>query len=92
MSAWERISKADWSAWLLHLWAAAVSGLAEGIETCYLTGGAAVMSSAQWTPMAADYKIMVWAGAGRMVISVARYLKSNPVPNGSEVDDKPSTQ
>lgn len=91
MTTMRRITGADWSAWFLYLWAAAVEGFASGIETAFITGAASVATNQQWVPMTNDWRIMLYAGIGGLVLSLARFLKKNPRPTGDEVDEVATT-
>jgi len=87
MTAMQKVTGADWAAWGRHLLAAIISSGATSVEAAMCAGAGAQLASEQWQPQATDWSLLAYAALAGLVLGVARYLKTNPLPTGSEVEE-----
>lgn len=87
MTAMKRISGADWSSWSRHLLAAIISSGATSVEAAMCAGAGAQLCTEQWQPQSTDWRILAYAALAGLILGIARYLKTNPLPTGDEVQE-----
>lgn len=90
MSAMERVTGADWAAWLRHIVGASVRGAAMSVKASGSMGAASVLSTEMWAPTVVDIQLLGYTAAVGFLFAFCDALSEMPVPTGKEVDETAS--
>jgi hypothetical protein len=91
MSAMQRITGADWSAWLLLLGNACARGASLGVKASGLVSMAATATTDKWAPATIDLQTLGYTALIGFIAGLVDFIIEKGLPTGNEVTETTET-